>query len=89
MGAQVVAISADDLETQKKFKAKIGAVFPFVADPSAKIIALYDVKLPILTAANRVTFVIAPDGKITSITKGSDAVDPTAAIDAAETACGL
>jgi thioredoxin-dependent peroxiredoxin len=87
MGAQILAISSDDSETQKKFKASIGAAFPFIADADAKLIELYDVKLPVLTYANRTTFVIDQKRKIVSITTGGDAVDPTAAVGAAMS-CG-
>jgi len=86
--AQLLAISADTAETETKFRASIGADFPFVADPEAKLITLYDVKLPVLTLANRATFVIDKNRRIVSITSGGDAVDPSAAIGAAKLSCG-
>jgi thioredoxin-dependent peroxiredoxin len=88
MGAQVLAISADDMATQQKFKAELEATFPFIADADAKLIELYDVKLPVLTLANRTTFVIDKSRKIVSVTTGGDAVDPTAALGAATLSCG-
>ena len=87
MGAQVVAISNDDIETQSRFKSELTAPFPFVADPEAKLIRLYDVKVPVLKMAKRVTFVIDQKRAIVSITTGGDAVDPDAAIAAAAKSC--
>jgi len=59
-----------------------------VSDPEGKLIALYDVKTPVVTFAKRTTFVIGRDRRITSVTTGSDAVDPRQAVDAAAMACG-
>ncbi len=83
----MIAVSADDLATQKKFKASLEATFPFVADPGGKLIELYDVKTPVVTFANRTTFVIDQNRRIVSITTGGDAIDPTAALGAAAS-CG-
>ncbi|MCA3868510.1 MAG: redoxin domain-containing protein, partial [Burkholderia sp.] len=38
--------------------------FPVAADPDAKIIREYDAKLPALDRANRVSYVISPEGKV-------------------------
>lgn len=84
----MLAVSTDDLETQKKFRAEIGASFPFVADPQAKLVELYDVKTPVVSYAKRTTFVIDKSRKVVSVTTGGDAVDPRAAVDAATLACG-
>jgi peroxiredoxin len=51
------------------------------------LIELYDVKVPVFTLASRTTFVIGKDRKIVSVTSGGDAVDPTAAISAAQQVC--
>ena len=48
-----------------------------------KVSASYGVLIPERGFANRVTFVIDPDGVIQSIDEGSAALDPTGA----ETAC--
>ena len=70
----------DDNETQKKFKAELKAPFIFIADPKGEIVKKYDVKMPVVSVANRVTFVIGQDGKVAEIQKGSDAIDPSGAI---------
>ncbi len=84
----MLAVSADDVETQKKFKSSLGATFPFVADHEAKLISLYGVKTPVVKFAMRTTFVIDQGRKVVSVTSGGDAIDPKAATDAARMACG-
>jgi len=80
--ARVVAVSTDDAETMKKFKAELKAPFSFVPDPEKKLVELYDVKMPAVPYANRVTFVIAEDGKVKDIKSGGDAIDPGGSIQA-------
>ena len=41
---------------------------------------LYDVKTPVLTFANRYTFVIGEDRKIMKVESGGDAINPNGAI---------
>ena len=76
----MLAISMDELETQKKFKASLKAPFPFIADDEGAIVKLYDVKTPVISLAQRYTFVVGQDGKILKVESGSDAIDPNAAI---------
>lgn len=68
-----------------KFKESLKAPFPFIPDPDAKLTTLYDVKTPVLTLANRYTFVIGEDRKILKVESGKDAIDPNGAI----TSCPL
>lgn len=63
-----------------KFKESLKAQFPFIADPDAKLTKLYDVKLPVMTLANRYTFVIGEDRKVLKVESGKDAIDPNGAI---------
>lgn len=81
----MIAISTDDADTSRKFKASLKAPYHFVADPDAKVVKAYDVKTPIVTFAKRVTFVVGPGRKILAIQEGSDAIDPSGAV----TACSL
>ncbi len=81
---RLIAISADTLETQKKFKAELQAGYSFVADPEAELIRLYDVKVPVMNLANRVTFVIDKKRQIVAVSSGGDAIDPTAALNAVQ-----
>jgi peroxiredoxin Q/BCP len=81
--AQVLGISLDNLETQTRFAESLKLPFPLLADPEAKAAKAYGVLNP-NGYANRVTFVIGPDGRIAGISEGRDAIDPAAAL----TACG-
>lgn len=80
--AQVLAVSTDDVETQRRFKTELKSPYAFVADPDAKLTTLYDVKTPVVSYAKRRTFVIGQDGRIKSVHESDDAVDPTGAINA-------
>ncbi len=80
-GARVLAISTDSAETLKKFKAELKAPFAFISDTDAKLAKAYDVKAPILTLAQRYTFVVGPGRKVLSVTSGGDAVDPAGALE--------
>jgi peroxiredoxin len=65
LGARVVGMSADDLETLKRFShQECRDSFP-VAMASPETIRAYDVKLKEgVPYANRTSYVIAPDGKV-------------------------
>lgn len=82
-GAQVLGVSTDDLETQKKFADSLTLPFPLLADPEKKAAQAYGV-LTSAGYANRVTFVIGKDGKVSKVLEGKDALDPAGAL----SACG-
>ncbi len=81
----MLAISADDAETAKKFKASLKAPYAFVADEKKQLIEKYDVKMALIGIARRVTFVVGAGRKVLSVEEGSDALDPSGAV----TACSL
>lgn len=64
LGATVIGVSADDIETLNRFSVSECRNKFAVASADGKIISAYDVKLPVVTKSNRTSFVIAPDGKI-------------------------
>ena len=66
-GAQVLAISMDDLDTLKRFKTELKAQFSFIPDPEGKVIGLFDVKMPMVSYAKRYSFVVGADRKILKI----------------------
>lgn len=70
----------DDAETLKKFKESLKAPFAFVADPDGKVVKAYDVKTPVVSFAQRYTFVIGEGRKILKMESGSDAIDPAGAV---------
>ncbi|WP_175687813.1 peroxiredoxin [Burkholderia anthina] len=64
-GATVIGVSADNIDTLTKFSvSECRSKFPVAADPDAKIIREYDAKLPAFDRANRVSYVISPQGKV-------------------------
>ncbi|MBV8392012.1 MAG: peroxiredoxin, partial [Alphaproteobacteria bacterium] len=67
-GATLIGMSADDIGTLHQFSTQeCSAKFPVAADPDLKVIKSYDNVLTLqsgATVADRVSYVIAPDGKI-------------------------
>ena len=82
---QVLGVSMDDLDTQKKFAESLKAPFPMLADPEGKAATAYGVvrELPNGSRiANRVTFIIGKDGKVQKTIEGNEALDPSIALSA-------
>jgi len=71
-GLQVAAISADSLESHRKYSAKLGLPFSLLTDASRGVCRIYDVRMPIL-GIQRTVFVIAQDGTIIYRQKGAPA----------------
>lgn len=65
-GIKVIGVSADGMESHKKFEKKYGLNFSLVADPDKTIIEAYGVK-GVFGVARRVTFLIDKDGMIRHI----------------------
>jgi thioredoxin-dependent peroxiredoxin len=64
-GATVIGVSHDNIDTLTKFSvSECRSKFPVAADEKATIIKAYDAGMPMRDMANRVSYVIAPDGKI-------------------------
>src|SRR6516162_605407 len=67
-GATLIGMSADNIDTLHKFSTQeCSAKFPVAADPDLKVIKSYDTLLTLqsgTTVADRISYVIAPDGKI-------------------------
>lgn len=65
LGATVIGVSKDDIETLHKFSvSECRSKFAVAADPGLKIAKSYDAKIPVLAYADRTSFVIVPGGKI-------------------------
>lgn len=66
LGATVIGVSHDDIDTLNKFSvSECRSKFPVAADTDQKIMKSYDAVLPQKdTLANRTSYVIAPDGTI-------------------------
>ena len=66
-GARVIGMSADDIETLKKFSIEgCRSAFP-VARADSKVIKAYDVALPATGLSNRTSYVIARNGRIVMV----------------------
>ena len=68
-GASVIGVSADTIDTQREFSSKeCRDTFPVGADPRLSVIRAYDAAFGIpgtsMGFAQRISYVIAPDGKI-------------------------
>jgi thioredoxin-dependent peroxiredoxin len=64
LGAQVIGVSGDDIETQKKFSTQeCRSAFLVASDPGLKVAKQYDASLAD-KYANRTSYVIAPNGTI-------------------------
>ena len=65
-GATVIGVSHDNIDTLTKFSvSECRSKFPVAADADSKVIGAYDAGMPMHSSmANRVSYVIAPDGKI-------------------------
>lgn len=79
-GAQVLGISKDDLETQKRFHQSLSLPFPLLADPEGKVARAFGVDQGEYAA--RVTFVIGKDGVVKQVIEGKEAIDPSGALSA-------
>jgi peroxiredoxin Q/BCP len=78
--AQVLGVSMDDLDTQKRFAQSLNLPFPLAADPKGEAAEAFGVKNG--TYASRATFVIDPEGTVTKVVEGKDALDPDPALQA-------
>lgn len=62
--ANVLAISADDIESHRRFAEREGLPFPLAADPGLDVARAYDVLSGDGKRARRAAFVIGTDGRI-------------------------
>lgn len=76
-------MSTDNTPSQREFATKISSTVPFLSDfAKREVSAAYGVLNKDAGVANRATFVIDQDGKITHIEEGTAAIDPTGAAEA-------
>ena len=66
LGASVIGVSADDIDALSKFSVQAcQSKFPVASDPAMRVIRSYDAAMRTRPEyANRITYVIAPGGKI-------------------------
>ncbi len=76
LGASVIGISTDDIETQRAFSTKeCRDKFPVGADADGKVATAYDAVWGFgkMVIASRTSYVVTPDGRIGSAHSASDA----------------
>jgi peroxiredoxin len=74
LGARVIGISADTIETQREFSSlECRDRFAVAADGDLKVIKAYAAQLPAVPMARRISYVITPDGKILSSFESGEA----------------
>lgn len=83
METQVFGISTDFTPSLGEFAKQLKVSFPLLSDHMRDVSEKYGVLIKAMGIANRTTFVVDTDGKITHIEEGKTAIDPTGA----ETAC--
>ncbi len=70
----VIGVSTDDIGTLQKFSsADCQGKFPVAADTTAKVVTAYDAKMSDAKMANRISYVIGQDGKISFVHDSGDA----------------
>lgn len=67
LGAQVVGVSSDTVDSHRRFARKHNVQFRLIADPDLTIIKAYDVNRWLLGIAKRVTYVIGRDRRILGV----------------------
>ena len=73
LGASVVGLSHDNIETLKKFSTEACRdQFAVASDPQARVIKAYRASSILPGMANRISYVIGTDGRIKFVHKGMD-----------------
>ena len=73
LGATVIGISGDDIETLHKFSlSECGGKFPVGADTKGRVIKAYKVQVPVIGYASRTSYVIGQDGKVAHVYSALD-----------------
>ena len=86
---QVFGISTDNSPSQNAFAKSLSVTsYPLLSDFMRKTSAEYGVLMPDRGIANRTTFVVSKDGKITYIEEGTSAVDITGSAEACSRLAG-
>jgi peroxiredoxin len=81
--AAIFGVSEDNTPSQREFAKQLNLSFPLLSDfATRKVAQEYGVLVPDAGVANRVTFVIDKDGKISYMEAGKDAIAILGAADA-------
>ena len=64
LGATVVGISAQDVDSHSKFVDEKGIPVPLLADPGSRVAKSYGVKAPVVGRTRRAAFIVDEDGTL-------------------------
>jgi peroxiredoxin Q/BCP len=67
MGAEIIGVSLDSIESHGKFASKYGLSFPLISDKEKRIANAYGVLKDTETSTSRVTFIIDKTGKVAKV----------------------
>ena len=67
MGAEIIGVSLDSIQSHSKFASKYGLSFPLISDKDKRIANAYGVLKDTGISTNRVTFVIDKTGKVVKV----------------------
>lgn len=67
LGAEVIGVSTDKLETQTKFAESLGLKFPMIGDADKRVAKAYGVLWPIIGLDRRITFVVDDGGVVRGV----------------------
>jgi len=67
LGAEIIGVSLDSVQSHDKFARKYELPFPLISDKEKHIANAYGVLRDVGLSANRVTFIIGKDGKVAKI----------------------
>jgi len=67
MGAEIIGVSLDSIQSHSKFASKYGLSFPLISDKEKRIAKAYGVLKDTGTSTNRVTFIIDKAGKVVKV----------------------
>jgi len=67
MGAEIVGVSLDSIQSHDRFAKKYELPFPLISDKDKRIATAYGVLKDLGLSTNRVTFIIDKKGKVTKV----------------------
>ena len=67
LNAQVVGVSADSVDVQRKFIECFSLTFPMISDTAKEIIGAYGAREVLGITAKRSTFLIDPEGRVAAV----------------------
>jgi peroxiredoxin Q/BCP len=67
MGAEIVGVSLDSIQSHDKFAKKYQLPFPLISDKDKRVATAYGVLRDIGSSTNRITFIIDKNGKVAKV----------------------